>query len=231
MRTFVAAAAVSLGLASAAQAATYQAVFTGLQNNNGALSALGAEAGATTMTFTWDVDETAAPLSGPYTYRNSYYNYYEYSYVYLPYESFTVSVGGVSLSGDPSNSTNDFIFVRDGTRDGRYNIYDQFQVYSDVNIDLSNGWVVDFFRFYAYDYDETLLSGLDHPTVSEISSLDYFMRGEIRLYNAASGTYAHLFSQTAPTITEISAVPLPAGAPLLIGGLAALGLIRRRKRG
>ena len=53
----------------------------------------------------------------------------------------------------------------------------------------------------------------------------FFLNGQ----ETAAGTTVDLSGRTLLATINISEVPLPAGFPLLIGGLAALGLLKRRK--
>lgn len=227
MKNLIAAAALLCGAASAAQAITYQVEFSNLSEYNDALSILGADPSATSMTFTWEVDETAGLLTTPYSYS---YSGYSYQWGYLPYETFSMSVGGVTLLGGPSTSTNDRVYLLDGISDGSGNIYDLYQVFTNTNQVLSDGWYVDYFYLTMYDYDETSFSGLDHPSAEELNNLDQYRYSYVILRNAVTGGYARLSSNSAPTVTEVPTVPLPAGAPLLIGGLAAFAFLRRRQR-
>lgn len=64
--------------------------------------------------------------------------------------------------------------------------------------------------------------------VTEITHFGNFEDGGFGFYNYSQSTveYAGIQEDTAP---PIPGVPLPAGLPLLVGALGALGLVRRRK--
>lgn len=227
MKTLVTAIALLCGAAGASQAATYKAVFSDLTDYNSGIWRLGGDPRATTMTFTWEVDEAPRPLAGPYSYTRT--SNYSFDYVFLPYKTFSVTVGGVTFYGGASTTTSNRIYLRDGIADGRYGINDYMQVFTTTNRSLSDGWYVDYFYMSSYDDDETSVSGLDHPGVQELSGMAGH-GGQIVLRNATSGSYAYVTSSTLSEVSEISVMPLPAAAPLMIAGLAALGLLRRRKR-
>ncbi len=233
MKYLITAFALMCGAASAVQAATYQAVFSNIHQSNNALSIIGADPSAPSMTFTWEVDETAATLAGPFSYNY----YYGFVYSYLRYKSFSVNVGGVRLDGDLSNNVHDRIYVRDGRWNGRYRITDYFQVLSSTAQALSNEWRLDHLYFYVGDRDLSVLTDVEHPTVTELSRLDEYGYARIGLRNTRNGASANVYASGTPEITEIpespeiSVMPLPAGAPLLFAGLAALAVLRRRQRG
>lgn len=69
--------------------------------------------------------------------------------------------------------------------------------------------------------------GTGSPYDATASSFRFTIAGA-ESNTATSGTFS-LFISTPPEPMAPPAVPLPAGLPLLIGGLAALGLARRRK--
>jgi hypothetical protein len=221
MKTILLATLAATALAGAAQAATYQAVFSSVTDRNGGLAAIGADPSASEMVVTWEMDDDPTPLTSAYSVSNASYTH---DFIYLPYRSFSVSVGGVTLTGMPSTSTAERVFLRDGVADGTHDTLDQFQVASFTDQSLAGGVTLNDMLFTAYSYDETVFSGLDHPGEDLLDALDWQF-GRIRL-TLADGQAAYITASGTP---DISAVPLPAGAPLLIGGIAALALMRRRK--
>lgn len=126
------------------------------------------------------------------------------------------------------------------------------------NINTVNNVVFEFtFDLTGYDVTTASLSGLwgvdNTGTIAlngtPIASLTSVVSGNYTalrsygtslasLFNAGSNTVTYnmidnggpgAFRATAEVTADVSAVPLPAGAPLLVGGLALLGWMRKRK--
>ncbi len=226
MKSILTAALLALGLAGAADAATrtYQVVFSDVVDNNGALEALDADTSATELVFSWTVDTAAAPIQGPFNYSGSLYSF---QYAILPYTSLSVSIGGASLTGLPSTGTNERVMILDGVSDGTGDIFDYYQVGSFSDQTLSNGTRINEMYFFAFNYDEGTISGLDQPTTQELSALgDGGFSVRISLLKA-NGQRASIVGNSVNG-GNIAVVPVPASMPLLLGALLVLGFCRRR---
>jgi hypothetical protein len=96
----------------------------------------------------------------------------------------------------------------------------------------STGWVDN----TTYDFTLEFTSSLIKVTVNGVTELEYtsadngaaFTNGSFGFYNfsQANVRYAGITEDKAPS----AAVPLPASLPLLLAGLGAFGLLRRRKK-
>ena len=220
-----AAVAVAMALPGAAQAATRTIDFTvdgfSVYNYSGAdfFAELGfGTTGTISVSGSFSFDTDAAPLAGPYSYSSN-------DRVYLPYQSFTVEISdgtdSRTLTGAASTSTSDRIIVRDGKSTSDY-----FQVSSSTDQGFSSGYDLDYFYFQSYGASNTF-SGLDVPTVSELNSLPYPFFN-VRIDEVDGGGVADLYGQDVTFSKSSAVIPLPAGLPLLLSGLAGLVWLRRR---
>lgn len=237
MKASISAVALLLGLAGSADAATrtFQAVFTGLIASDGALAALGADPLATQMVFKWSFDDTVPPIAPPVNYSDSNI---EYDYVFDHYQSFDVSVGGVTLSGPASVSGQERIFVQDGVRDALGgSVVDYFQVGSFSSHPGPNGTVISSILLQISNADfsvfgrapgDPLNSGLGHPSADELNALasSGIVSSQIYFYDTLG---ASQIGSGTVSFSELTPVPLPAGLPLLAGALGLVGMLRRRK--
>jgi hypothetical protein len=225
VKRVLSALAVSLGLTGTAHAApvTFQAVFSDIHHDhNGALAALGAP-GATEMIATWTID-TEDPFHMARSFDHAGFTM---DYRFGPYEHFEMSIGPVTLVGVESVTTGDRVFVRDGVADGLVGTHDQVQIGSFTDRAGPDGTtILDTFVSF-YDHDESLFSGLAHPTLDE---MNMFSRQMARIsLTTTDGEFAFVQARSA-VVTQISPVPLPAGATLMLTGMAGFWVMRRRKR-
>ena len=205
------AAATALALSGfSAQAAIVTINFEAnrLTGDAEAFAALGISTfGSLTGSFTYDdglPDGQGTSLDG-----QSVYGYDDKS-------SMTTSVNGVDLTG----SADDYVFSRDGFS----RTSDVFRVY---NYDAFNGLagVTDSLAYILVDtLDPSVWSGLGR-TAEDLNA------ASSRYFNLALAIDGGIYSiSTFDLNFSAPAVPLPAGAPLLLTGLAGLALIRRRAR-
>ena len=95
--------------------------------------------------------------------------------------------------------------------------------FGDFTFTISSTLMADF------DGGSAVVFGLGNVTGngfdSSVSSYRFTIAGA-QINEATSGTYS-LFISTPPE--DFNVIPVPAGLPLLVGGIAALGFLRRRK--
>lgn len=203
-------------LGFSAHAATFQATVA-INDTQNALGSLGANLLATHAIVTWSVENGDPPIQS-YSTSNSVGNT-------LPYRSLSVAVGGVYWShAAPSNV--DYVNVSDGTDPSGF---DYFALTSLTPVSGPNGSTITSLLFSMFNEDETIFSGTSHPTLTELNQLNVNLFG-IGVRDASGGAVRVLRFDGDIDIVEISTVPLPAGAILLITGVAGLGIVRHRKR-
>lgn len=226
--------ALLVGIADPANAATrtFQATFSGYFDLNDAAATLGLDPLQRELVFTWTFDDSATPLSGP---SHNVNVSGVYDSVEIPYQSFTATVGGQVLSGQPSLTTNDSVEILDGITDGALGIGDRLLVSSFTDGTSPNGTKILEMVLQATDSDETtfgrsptdpLFSGLAHPSAAELNALGLSF-GRVTILRPDGGGVAELQAFNA-VFSEVRPVPLPAGLPLLVAGLATMALIRRK---
>lgn len=180
-----------------------------------------------TGTFTFDTG--ADPLRGPEGTNADG----EPRQVWLPYKSFSIEItdGTDSLILEApeipagSTSTWESLHVEDN---GGSNGYNDFYVISDTNQTLSPG--VTSWYFYAQAWDYGIFDGLDVPSVAELNALDSYERFLFYLRDTRPGEngYGRLDGRDITWSESTAVVPLPAGLPLLLTGLAAIAWVSRR---
>ncbi len=207
--------ALIFGAATAAQAVTYQASVA-IDDTAGALQSLGADLSAEMALITWTVDPNDPPIQS-YSTSNSVGNT-------LPYRSISVEIGGVSwLNSTPSNV--DYVNVSDGLNSSSF---DYFALTTLTPVSGPNGSQISSMSF-SLSGIHTVFSGTTHPTIDELNGLgsaNFFLN----VRDASGGPTRQIRYGGSHTIVELAPVPLPAGAPLLIGGLGLLAFMRMRRR-
>lgn len=138
-------------------------------------------------------------------------------------------------------------FVRDGGSDvvftgGVLAIAENDLSYGQLPDDNANGGTITFSFLQAVNFtgfsifdDATISVSADNgatfgASVGTDGGFNDFLIGDERFFNVTALTFDFGHESGAIDNLEISAVPLPAGLPLLVAGLGAFGLLGRRRR-
>lgn len=235
MKLFLLVSLLASSISGAAEAATrtFQAVGTNLSfSGSDALSMLGADPNATEIIYTWVFNNSADPVSGPNS-INAINNLYEAAR--FPYISFSFSIGGVEFVFPAATVPNfDNIFIRD-TYFSSGVFRDTFEVSHVTEVAGPNGTtLIDAFTlaldsnmdFFGRSSTAPAFSGLYHPTADELNSAG--VRYSYLSMFDSSNNLGTIFASDV-VYTELTPIPLPASLPLLMVGIASIGLWKRRQ--
>lgn len=221
----------------AAQAVTFEFTYTGLiENVPGSFAALGVTA-ADSLSFTVTLDPDATPsivtdassVAPGFSYQSFIAGY--------DYEALTLGIGGQTFA-TPNLPQQSRFTVRDGT-DGTGNTFDDIDVVTTVDFAGPNGTMIEFASMSLSNFDETVLSGIEVPTLAEVvavrtggqfgANLEFSLGGESLRVTSLFSQGGTLSIREVPA-PDIAPIPGPAALPLMVSAFGVMALFGWRRR-
>jgi hypothetical protein len=146
------------------------------------------------------------------------------------YTSFSFEIGGRTIAAAPPGISDKFT-VSDGIADGSENALDFFTAKSFAYQDLGGGLMFKDMYFFLNDPDESKFSGTGLPSIDALNSLServFYLN--TRYFTDVGEKDLSLRSYVLDFVEVPAPVPLPAGLPLVVTGVAGFAMFRFRRK-